>query len=78
MKVLLSLFDGLLAFGQNGNWKMLIMWAIGGVLIYLAIKKEMAKRLFCAFSCFSLLPSTALFEGHGVRFARCKGVRPGV
>ena len=45
MKVLLSLFDGLLAFGQNGNWKMLIMWAIGGVLIYLAIKKEMEPTL---------------------------------
>ena len=41
MKLLLSLFDSLLAFGQGDNWKMFIMWAIGGILIYLAIKKEM-------------------------------------
>ena len=45
MKELLSLFDGLLAFGHNGNWKMIIMWIIGGVLIYLAIKKEMEPTL---------------------------------
>ena len=45
MKELLSLFDGLLAFGDNGNWKMIVMWIIGGVLIYLAIKKEMEPTL---------------------------------
>ena len=45
MKELLSLFDGLLAFGQDGNWKMIVMWIIGGVLIYLAIKKEMEPTL---------------------------------
>jgi len=45
MKELLSLFDGLLAFGENGNWKMIVMWIIGGVLIYLAIKKEMEPTL---------------------------------
>ena len=45
MTQLLRLFDGLLAFGQNGNWKMIIMWVIGGVLIYLAIKKDMEPTL---------------------------------
>ena len=45
MKELLSLFDTILAFGQDGNWKMFIMWIIGGVLIYLAIKKEMEPTL---------------------------------
>ena len=45
MSQLLRLFDGLLAFGQNGNWKMIIMWVIGGVLIYLAIKKDMEPTL---------------------------------
>ena len=45
LDTLKGLFDGLLAFGQNGNWKMLIMWAIGGILIYLAIKKEMEPTL---------------------------------
>ena len=45
MDIINSLFSGLLAFGQDGNWKMLIMWVIGGVLIYLAIKKEMEPTL---------------------------------
>ena len=45
MKELLSLFDPLLEFGKDGNWKMLIMWVIGGLLIYLAIKKEMEPTL---------------------------------
>ena len=45
MKQLLSLFEPLLKFGENGNWKMIIMWLIGGILIYLAIKKEMEPTL---------------------------------
>ncbi len=45
MNELKSLFDSLLAFGENGNWKMIIMWVIGGVLIYLAIKKQMEPTL---------------------------------
>lgn len=45
MEELLSLFDSLLAFGQGDNWKMFIMWIIGGVLIFLAIKKEMEPTL---------------------------------
>ena len=45
MNVFKSLFDGLLSFGESGNWKMIIMWAIGGILIYLAIKKEMEPTL---------------------------------
>ena len=45
MQEILSLFDSLLAFGQGDNWKMFIMWAIGGVLIYLAIKKQMEPTL---------------------------------
>jgi len=45
MKELLSLFDTFLAFFSGDNWKMVIMWVIGGVLIYLAIKKEMEPTL---------------------------------
>lgn len=45
MNELLSLFDTILAFGQDDNWMMFIMWIIGGVLIYLAIKKEMEPTL---------------------------------
>ncbi len=45
MKELLSLFDTILAFGEGDNWKMFLMWIIGGVLIFLAIKKEMEPTL---------------------------------
>ena len=45
MKELLALFDPVLAFFSGDNWKMIIMWVIGGVLIYLAIKKEMEPTL---------------------------------
>ena len=45
MNIFESLFSGILGFGQDGNWKMFIMWAIGGILIYLAIKKEMEPTL---------------------------------
>ena len=40
------LFEGFLAFFTTpGAWKMILMWVIGGVLIYLAIKKEMEPTL---------------------------------
>ena len=40
-----ELFSPIADFAKDGNWKMLIMWAIGGVLIYLAIKKQMEPTL---------------------------------
>ena len=45
MKEILSLFEPILEFGNDGNWKMIIMWLIGGILIYLAIKKQMEPTL---------------------------------
>ena len=45
MQELLNLFSSLLSFGEGDNWKMIIMWIIGGVLIFLAIKKEMEPTL---------------------------------
>ncbi len=45
MNELLSLFNTILAFGEGDNWKMFLMWIIGGVLIFLAIKKEMEPTL---------------------------------
>ena len=45
MKELLDLFNPILEFGKDGHWKMLIMWLIGGILIYLAIKKELEPTL---------------------------------
>ena len=45
MNLFETLFGGVTAFFTGDNWKMLIMWVIGGVLIYLAIKKEMEPTL---------------------------------
>ena len=45
MSELKELFSSLIAFADGDNWKMIVMWVIGGVLIYLAIKKEMEPTL---------------------------------
>ena len=45
MSELLNLFNPILEFGKDGNWKMIVMWLIGGILIYLAIKKQMEPTL---------------------------------
>lgn len=41
----LELFDNVMLLFQDGGWKMLVMWVIGGLLIFLAIKKEMEPTL---------------------------------
>ena len=45
MNVLAQLFSNLLDVDWSTEWPMIIMWIIGGVLIYLAIKKEMEPTL---------------------------------
>ena len=45
MQELLSLFSPIAELFTGDNWKMIIMWIIGGVLIYLAIKKQMEPTL---------------------------------
>ena len=45
MNQLLTLFEPLMGFATAGGWKMILMWVIGGILIYLAIKKEMEPTL---------------------------------
>jgi oxaloacetate decarboxylase beta subunit len=39
------LVDNVSAFAASGGWKYLVMWAIGGVLIYLAIRHDMEPTL---------------------------------
>ncbi len=39
------LVENLSAFVEAGGWKYLVMWAIGGVLIYLAIRRDMEPTL---------------------------------
>jgi oxaloacetate decarboxylase beta subunit len=63
MKELLDLFDPILEFGKDGNWKMLIMWLIGGILIYLAIKKEMEPTLLLPIGFGAILMN---FPGSGI------------
>ena len=63
MNELLSLFDPILAFGADGNWKMLVMWLIGGILIYLAIKKQMEPTLLLPIGFGAILMN---FPGTGI------------
>ena len=39
------LVENLSAFAANGGWKYLVMWVIGGILIYLAIRHDMEPTL---------------------------------
>ena len=39
------LYDGILELFKNDGWKYVVMWLIGGLLIYLAIKKDMEPTL---------------------------------
>ena len=40
-----TLYEGILDLFQDGGWQRVIMWLIGGLLIYLAIKKDMEPTL---------------------------------
>ena len=63
MNELLQLFEPILEFFQGDNWKMLVMWAIGGVLVYLAIKKEMEPTLLLPIGFGAILMN---FPGSGI------------
>ena len=63
MNELLKLFEPILEFASGDNWKMLIMWLIGGVLIYLAIKKEMEPTLLLPIGFGAILMN---FPGSGI------------
>lgn len=65
MNVFETLFGNLAEFGKNENWKMIIMWAIGATLIYLAIKKQMEPTLLLPIGFGAILmnvPGTGLAE----------------
>ena len=54
------LYENLLLLGQDGNWKMVVMWAIGGILIYLAIAKKMEPTLLLPMGFGALLVNIPL------------------
>ena len=64
MQELLGLFEPILEFAKDGNWKMPIMWLIGGILIYLAIKKEMEPTLLLPIGFGAILMN---FPASGIR-----------
>ena len=39
------LYENFLSLFSGDGWKYIVMWAIGGLLIYLAIKKDMEPTL---------------------------------
>ena len=63
MQEVLRLFEPILEFGKDGNWKMFVMWLIGGVLIYLAIKKKMEPTLLLPIGFGAILMN---FPGSGI------------
>ena len=63
MEKLLNLFTPMLALFEGDNWKMLLMWAIGGILIYLAIKKGMEPTLLLPIGFGAILMN---FPGTGI------------
>ena len=65
MEDLKNLFSGVGALFEGDNWKMLIMWAIGALLIYLAIKKGMEPTLLLPIGFGAILmnfPNTGIAE----------------
>lgn len=65
MSEILTLFEPLLEFGSGDNWKMVIMWLIGAVLIFLAIKKKMEPTLLLPIGFGAILmnfPNTGISE----------------
>ena len=60
------LFEGFLGFFTTpGTWKMILMWVIGGILIYLAIKKEMEPTLLLPIGFGAILmnfPAVAVYR----------------
>ena len=63
MNEILNLFSPILEFGKDGNWKMILMWIIGGILIYLAIKKQMEPTLLLPIGFGAILMN---FPGTGI------------
>lgn len=65
MSDIFTLFKPLLEFGSGDNWKMIIMWLIGGTLIFLAIKKKMEPTLLLPIGFGAILmnfPNTGIAE----------------
>ena len=63
MSELFELFQPILEFTKDGNWKMIIMWIVGAVLIYLAIKKQMEPTLLLPIGFGAILMN---FPGSGI------------
>ena len=63
MEKLLNLFAPMTELFTGDNWKMLIMWVIGGILIYLAIKKGMEPTLLLPIGFGAILMN---FPGTGI------------
>ena len=63
MEQLKQLFEPLVSLFGGDNWKMIIMWIIGGVLIFLAIKKEMEPTLLLPIGFGAILMN---FPGSGI------------
>ena len=58
------LYENILLLFQDGGWQRMIMWAIGALLIYLAIKKEMEPTLLLPMGLGAIIVNIpAIYDG---------------
>ena len=58
------LYENVLLLFQNGGWQRMVMWLIGGLLIYLAIKKDMEPTLLLPMGFGAIIVNIpAIYEG---------------
>ncbi len=55
------LYEGIAALFTNGGWQRVVMWAIGGLLIYLAIKKDMEPTLLLPMGFGAIIVNIPIF-----------------
>ena len=60
-----ELFSGFAYIFADGNWKTIVMWIIGGILIFLAIKKKMEPTLLLPMGLGAILVNLPL-AGEGI------------
>ncbi len=60
------LYEGIAALFTNGGWQRVIMWAIGGLLIYLAIKKDMEPTLLLPMGFGAIIVNIPAIYGEGM------------
>ncbi len=60
------LWEGIAALFTNGGWQRVVMWLVGGLLIYLAIKKDMEPTLLLPMGFGAIVVNIPAIYGEGM------------